>query len=75
MLFPKNLFMLSPHEEIVSGSITENSNDEVKKDDNISEDISSETKQKPSLLKKVKDALQDWSNSDQAEQQFDDTRP
>ncbi len=26
------------------------------------------------LIDKIKDALQDWSNTDQAQQDFDDTR-
>ncbi len=31
------------------------------------------TEQEP-LIDKVKDALQEWSNKDQADQEFDDTR-
>ena len=71
MLPQKNLFIYSPGDENEGGDIMENSDDDSKTGDQLS----SESKQKPSIFKKIKDALQDWSNSDQAEQKFDDTRP
>ena len=67
----QNLFMHSPGDINEGGNINANINEEGKTDD----EFSSAAKEKPSLLKKIKDALQDWSNDDQREQQSDDSRP
>ena len=71
MLHQKNLFFYNPGGENDNDGIGANINDESK----TAGRISSETKEKPSLLKKIKDALQDWSNDDQREQQIDDKTP
>lgn len=71
MLQQKSIFIFSPGGENDGGNIGSNINDEGK----TSDEISSESTEKPSLMKKIKDALQDWSNDDQREQQIDDTRP
>ncbi|MEO6723350.1 MAG: hypothetical protein ABIN67_23485 [Ferruginibacter sp.] len=45
------------------------------KDENDStEPVSDEEQEHKPLGEKIKEALQDWSNKDQADQDFDDTR-
>jgi hypothetical protein len=62
--------MYSPGGENES-STTPNNNDE-KKDD---AEGAAKPKEEKSFLKKIKDALQDWSNDDKREQDFDENSP
>lgn len=68
-----NFFMRSPDDN-EGGNIAENKDDDKKINSEQSEDIEAKKTKKP-FFKKLRDALQDWSNEDQREQQFDDTRP
>ena len=68
----KHFFLYSPGGEKESGN-----SDAVKKEEkNQSSENKPENKEEESksIIKKIKDALQDWSTEDQAEQDFDDTR-
>ncbi len=69
---PKN-FMRSPGSENEGGNITPINDD--KTGNKPSSDSKEDNNKKKPFLKKIKDALQDWSNNDQREQQIDDTRP
>lgn len=54
-----------------------NANNKVDKNflDEKSPEAKEENNEKKPFLEKVHDALQDWSNDDQREQEYDDTRP
>lgn len=73
MLHQKNLFMYIPGGENEESGFVSNVNESDETDNASSSDTLN--KEKPSLLEKIKDALQDWSNDDQREQQIDDSRP
>ena len=70
MIQSKNHFIYSPGGEDES-STTPNNNEE-KKDD---AEKAAKPKEEKSFLKKIKDALQDWSNDDKREQDFDERSP
>ena len=55
------------------GTGTDPKNEEIKTDD-LQPDTAGTPKQK-GILGKLKDALQDWSNEDQQEQDIDDATP
>jgi hypothetical protein len=65
--------MYSPDGQNEGGNIPEDNNDK-KNENSKSSDVKEEDKEKP-FFEKVHDALQDWSNDDQRDQEFDDTRP
>ena len=73
MLQSRKLFTYSPEGQNEGGSTSANSNDK-KNENSKSSDVKEEDKEKP-FFEKVHDALQDWSNDDQRDQEFDDTRP
>jgi len=65
-------FVYSPGGENESGTSNVDDSSEAKK-------IEPETKEEATgeekpILEKIKEALQDWSNKDEADQEFDDTR-
>ena len=68
----KNLFMHSPGgENEASGSLANQNTDASK-----ATDVNADGKpQEKGFIGKIKDALRDWSKDDQAQQDFDDTRP
>lgn len=68
----KNLLMRSPGGGNEGGNITSNNNDDRKTG---SEQFSDTKEEKKPFLEKIKDALQDWSNDDQREQDIDNSRP
>ena len=75
MIQYNNFFMRSPEGENDGGNISQSDNDKkssTTKDSSNEKEV--ETEKKP-LMEKIHDALQDWSNEDQREQDFDDTRP
>ena len=55
------------------GGGTDSKNEEAQADDQL-QDASAKPKQK-GFMEKVKDALKDWSNEDQREQDIDDATP
>lgn len=69
-----NFLIWSPGGENEGGGITGNNSDN-KRDLAEKSADAEEDNEKKLFLKKVQDALQDWSNDDQREQDFDDTRP
>ena len=73
MLRSKNFFKYSPDGQNEGGNIPGNNSDE-KNENTKSSVLKEEDKEKP-FIGKVRDALQDWSNDDQRDQEFDDTRP
>ncbi len=70
MIQLKNKFIYNPGGEN-EGSATPNER-EVKKDS--TEEVTN-SKDEKSVVDKIKDALQDWSNDDKRETEFDDTYP
>lgn len=72
MIQIKNQFVYSPGGEN-EGSAAPIDN-EHKKDSDEMEDAT-KPKEEESLVDKIKDALQDWSNTDKMETDFDDTYP
>ena len=71
----KNFVMRSPANENEGGNIMPDNSDETKIEDQFSADTKEKSKEKKSVFKKIHDALQDWSNGDQREQEIDDKRP
>lgn len=71
----KHLFLYSPGGENEGGSFTLENNDDKVLGNEQSDDLKDKNIPKKTVLDKVKDALQDWSNDDQQDQAFDDTRP
>ena len=67
MIQVKTHFIYSPGDE------NENGNNSADKKDDSEEPA--KPKEKKSFLKKIKDALQDWSNDDKREQDFDEKSP
>ena len=67
-----NFFMRSPGGENESNNISANNTKKESLDP--SADIE-KGEEKKSLIDKVHDALQEWSNDDQRDQEIDDTRP
>jgi hypothetical protein len=72
MNYFKQYFMYNPGGENETGNSTPAKNEQ-NEGGAKSTDEGYTDKDKP-FLKKIKDALQEWSNEDQAEQDFDDTR-
>ena len=70
MIQSKNHFIYSPGGE--NESSTTPNNNEDKKDGT---EETPKPKEEKSFLKKIKDALQDWSNDDKREQDFDERSP
>lgn len=70
----QSILMRSPSGED-EGNITENDTNKSKASDEKAAVVKEGDNEKPSFLDKVHDALQEWSNDDQREQEFDDTRP
>ena len=73
MLQSKNLFTYSPEGQNEGGSTPGNNND--KENENSKSGDVKEGDQEKAFFEKVRDALQDWSNDDQRDQEIDDTRP
>ena len=69
MIQSKNHFIYSPGGENESSTTP---NNEEKKD---GAEGAVKPKEEKSFLKKIKDALQDWSNDDKREQDFDERSP
>jgi len=68
-----NYFRHSPDPGGTSGTGNESSTDN-NNDATAPVEKSEEQHEHKPLLEKIKEALQDWSNKDQADQDFDDTR-
>ncbi|MEO5890775.1 MAG: hypothetical protein ABIQ31_11005 [Ferruginibacter sp.] len=66
-----NKFIYNPGGENEAGSAGSNNAEEPK--ENVADTAGGITEEKP-IIEKIKEALQDWSNKDEADQEFDDTR-
>jgi hypothetical protein len=66
--------MRSPGGETGESNMAYN-NDDKKTGDEASRLKNEEEEEKKPLGEKIHDALQEWSNDDQRDQEFDDTRP
>lgn len=69
----KSLFMFCPGGENEGGNIPANNN-VVEKSDSLHSSAAKEGEEL-SLSEKIHEALQDWSNDDQRDQDIDDSRP
>ncbi len=69
----KKVFMYSPGGDSENSSANPNKNNDDKKD-SPEQPLKGKEEEHPSLIKKVKDALQEWSNKDEEDLEFDDTR-
>ena len=67
MIQVKTHFIYSPGDENETGNISADKKDDSKEP--------AKPKEEKSFLKKIKDALQDWSNDDKREQDFDEKSP
>ena len=70
----KNPFIYIPGGENENGGAAPNDKNEQEKEKIETPDVKEETEEEKPLGEKIKEALQDWSNKDQADQNFDDTR-
>ena len=64
--------MRSPDGNVGVGEKSNNNDD---KKINKSQDLLKKEEEDKTVSEKIHDALQDWSNGDQRDQEFDDTRP
>jgi len=70
-----NYFMRSPGGENEGDNIIANNNNDNKTTDVKATVAKEDQQEKTSFIDKIHDALQEWSNDDQRDQEFDDTRP
>jgi len=66
-------FLYTPGGENESGTSQSDNNEDKKENSPLSSEINKDNEEKP-VSEKIKEALQDWSNKDEADQEFDDTR-
>lgn len=66
--------MRSPGGEDGDSGVSNGSDGNSEIEESVS-DIKEEGAEKKTLTEKIHEALQDWSNDDQRDQEFDDTRP
>jgi hypothetical protein len=71
----KNFLTRSPGGEDEGGSFTSNINDDDTKVNEESLHVKEEDKEKKPFPEKLREALQDWSNDDQKDQDIDDSTP
>ncbi|UEG50035.1 hypothetical protein LK994_00920 [Ferruginibacter lapsinanis] len=72
MIHVINHFAYSPDGE--NGGSSENNDQQKTKVDVSDAEHTEKTKQKKTLWQKIREALQDWSNSDQRDLEYDDTK-
>ena len=70
----KNPFIYFPGGENENGGAIPDDKTEQEKEAIENPVVKEETEEEKPLGEKIKEALQDWSNKDQADQDFDDTR-
>ena len=74
MNYPKNFFMRSP-DDLIKGTAQSGDKNDDKKIKQSQDRLNDEGEEEKTVSEKIHDALQDWSNDDQRDQDFDDTRP
>jgi hypothetical protein len=67
-------FIYSPGGTDESGTAIPDSNDSQKEADALHPEKKEDGKDHKTVIEKIKDALQDWSDKDEQDQEFDDTR-
>ncbi|CAN5374593.1 hypothetical protein BH11BAC5_BH11BAC5_15060 [soil metagenome] len=67
-------FMYNPGGTDESGAAVPDSNDSQKEADALHAEKKEDGKDHKTVIEKIKDALQDWSDKDEQDQEFDDTR-
>ena len=72
MIRPKEQITYSPGGENTNTGGTFSKDNEPK--DNSKHDTEKKEEEKPTLLKKIKNALKDWAEDDQRDLNYDDTR-
>jgi hypothetical protein len=70
-----NLFLYSPGSENEGSTFTSNNKGDKEKDKEHLLDVQEEITEKKPLSEKLREALQDWSNDDQKDQEIDDSTP
>ncbi|MES2431014.1 MAG: hypothetical protein V4556_08755 [Bacteroidota bacterium] len=70
MIYLRKFYISSPGGENGSSNTSGNSN----ANDQTDKDSNDKKKEDKPFLQKVKEALQDWSNKDEMDTEFDDTR-
>lgn len=69
--------MISTKQHFIYNLGGENEGGAPKKEEDIkdkAEEISESKEDKPTMVEKIKEALQDWSNDDKADEDFDNTQ-
>jgi len=66
-------FLYTPGGENESGTDASDNNKDKTANSPLSSEINENNEEKP-VIEKIREALQDWSNKDEADQEFDDTR-
>ncbi len=74
-MISKNFFLRNPGGENEGSGLTADNYDDKASDTEQSAHLPENDTHKKTIIDKVKDALQDWSNDDRQDQAFDDTRP
>ncbi|UEG50036.1 hypothetical protein LK994_00925 [Ferruginibacter lapsinanis] len=72
MIHVKNHFIYNPWGENESSNKSSGVKDEIK--DKTEQNPPNKKEEHKSIFKKIKEALQEWSNGDQRDLDFDDTR-
>lgn len=67
-------FIYSPGGENESSNNTSNSNEDQKGSSPQTPENKEEGKEHKTVIQKLKEALKDWSNKDERDQEFDDTK-
>ena len=67
-------FIYSPGGTDESDTAAPDSNDNQKETDALHPEKKEEGREHKTVIQKIKDALQDWSDKDEQDQEFDDTR-
>lgn len=73
-MISKHFFLRSPGGENEGNFTADNNDDKASGTDQSANSTENDTHKK-TIIDKVKEALQDWSNDDRQDQAFDDTRP
>lgn len=75
MLQLKKFFSHSPGAENEGGNIAANNTGNIETSNEETSGVKDENSEKKPLSEKIHDALQDWANDDQRDQEIDDRTP
>ena len=74
-MLSKHFFFRSPAGENEGSNVTADNNDKKAAGIDQAAGVTKKNTHKKTIIDKVRDALQDWSNDDRQDQAFDDTQP